>query len=700
MASAFGLLPAIVADGHQTGPYRPKAYRTKGGRPACLVNASVTGCPDNTIIAFGGFDQFTDEVYNHVLRLDLSTFTWTLVDNFGEIPSVRMGHTTTFWRDNKLIVFGGENENRVYLADVYLFDITTSTWSQPQISGPIPRGRSRHSVTLHEDKLFVIGGTNGSEVLDDLVYLDLNTMTWSRAWKFVGRFDHTSWVYKNRLYVFGGLTQDMDRTGELCWLDLSEHPTWKSFNGLTPQLSQTNFAGHDSRSGRKERLGPAMLSAPSNSQTRYASPLRQTANPFAPGTVNSVRFIRGTDVPTETVGNHFHHFCNNTLLDFVTAANTIRDHDTSLSALDLDTLIWKHLADGEDIYVNSNYRWHYLAISHDSTTAFLIGCPLEEEGGQESEYLSDILPIDLRRYGMTNERKDGELGGAGTIGFDLASMFDDPSTADFAVTALNENYYADDEEALWAMVPHPRGSPSSSSLTLQGTGALAVTTTTIHASTMMQQSPSSSSATSLNSNTTPIDPSISVPIHVHKLILLSRWPHFQRLYAAKMAEFHTGRLHIPEPYSVVKAFLYFLYTDSISPSVHCPNLATVGGLLVMSNIYNIPRLRALCLGRINKEMDVDTAAGIWERAGVAGETILRSKAARYCMMHWGRVVRSEGFRKLSKKAMLELFEEIDVEGRILGGEELEGVHGGGGGGYGFGGAGEGDGDDGEGMEIS
>ncbi|EGX44406.1 hypothetical protein AOL_s00193g134 [Orbilia oligospora ATCC 24927] len=691
----FGAQAAPV-DFH-LGPYKPKAFRTKGGRPACLVNASVTGCPDNTIIAFGGFDQFTDEVYNHVLRLDLSTFTWTLVDNYGEIPSVRMGHTTTYWRDNKLIVFGGENENRVYLADVYLFDITTSTWSQPQISGPSPRGRSRHSVCLHDDKLYVIGGTNGSDVLDDLVYLDLNTMTWSRAWRFVGRFDHTSWVYKNRLYVFGGLTQEMDRTGELCWLDFSEHPTWKSSNGLTPQLSQTNF-GFDHRHGRKERHTPNHLVAPSNSQNRFPSPMRQTSNPFAPGSVNAVRFVRGTDVPTETAGNHFHHFCNNTLLDFVTAANTIRDHETSLSALDLDSLVWKHLADGEDVFVNTNYRWHYLAISHDSTTAYLIGCPLEEEG-QEPEYLSDILPIDLRRYGVTPERKEGEIGGPGTMGFDLATMFDDASTSDFIVTALNDNYCGDDEEAVWAMVPHPRGSsPSLTSLSTQGGTAMTGITTV---SLVNHQSPSSS-ANSLGSSNTPTDPSISPAIHVHKLILLSRWSHFQRLYAAKMSEFHTGRLHIPEPYSVVKAFLYYLYTDSIAPSPFCSGLATVGGLLVISNIYNIPRLRALCLGRINKELDVDTAAGIWERAGVAGENLLRSKAARYCMMHWGRVVRSEGFRKLSKKAMLELFEEIDVEGRILGGGDLEVGNGGGGigGGYGFGGETAGEGDDGEGMEIS
>lgn len=94
--------------------YKPKIARTCGQRPACLVNASVTYCGNNQIYAFGGFDQYTDEgfylhqnithynigtggytdgylVYNHVLRLDLNTLQWTLVDNYGDIPGVRMG---------------------------------------------------------------------------------------------------------------------------------------------------------------------------------------------------------------------------------------------------------------------------------------------------------------------------------------------------------------------------------------------------------------------------------------------------------------------------------------------------------------------------------------------------------------------------------------------------------------------------------
>ena len=97
---------------------------TIGAKPACLVNASVTYVGDDQIYAFGGFDQYTDEgicpqslcasvvtcpresyknlvdlvltslVYNHVLRLNLVTRQWNLVDNYGDIPGVRMGMHT------------------------------------------------------------------------------------------------------------------------------------------------------------------------------------------------------------------------------------------------------------------------------------------------------------------------------------------------------------------------------------------------------------------------------------------------------------------------------------------------------------------------------------------------------------------------------------------------------------------------------
>jgi hypothetical protein len=56
-------LPASPVKGRKPNHdnYKPLALKTCGSRPACLVNASVTYCGNNSIYAFGGFDQYTDE---------------------------------------------------------------------------------------------------------------------------------------------------------------------------------------------------------------------------------------------------------------------------------------------------------------------------------------------------------------------------------------------------------------------------------------------------------------------------------------------------------------------------------------------------------------------------------------------------------------------------------------------------------------
>jgi hypothetical protein len=265
------------------------------------------------------------------------------------------------------------------------------------------------------------------------------------------------------------------------------------------------------------------------------------------------------------------------------------------------------------------------------------------------------MEIDLRRYGflgdnLTPEPRAESRPSAMTrsmdqpskgLGSDLAKLFNQPpetgSGTDFIITALAGDY--DDDETL------------SSSLIR-------------------------SDDTSQNQSWLSADAPTSQPIHVHKLILQARWPHFARLYNAQMAEFHTKKMHIPEPYSVVKAFLYYLYTDSIRGTSDNDGdvttaLSDVAGLLVMSNIYNIPHLRLLCVNRLAKELDVDHACIIWYCSGLANEEWLRKRAAGFCMTHWGRIVRTQGFLRLPRTALVELSQEIDMEGRVIGGEELE-----------------------------
>lgn len=610
------------------------------------------------------------------------------------------------WEGDKLLVYGGENEHREYLSDLVIFNLRTAHWTQPDVKGQVPKGRARHAAVVHNDKLFVVGGLTGSDTytLDDVCYLDLKTWTWSRTWSFVGRFDHSAWVWGSRLWVFGGLGPDMERGGELWWLDLKGNPAFTT----APTYGTTDVSNPGERFGQSPRVSfnqPQPLPTGSSGYTANSSSVQVRASslvpkPVAPGAISTVKFVSGPNVPSQVLGTHFHVYSSGTLLDFVTPAGTIRPSECNLSSLELDTLRWQKLAEGPEIF-DPTYRWHYCAVNEDGTKAWLLGCatdPPENGAGTNFEnYLSDVLPIDLKRFGLLGNHAVPETGSGrrklpasdrnlssllGALGADLASMFDQMpesgSGADFVVTGERDD--EDDERS----------------------------TMTSHTTIPEQEFSTPNTST-------------SAQIHVHKLILQARWPHFGRLYASQMAEFHTKRMHIPEPYSVVRAFLYYLYTDSINHhSEYCAGLSDVAGMLVMANVYDMPRLRLLCLHRLSRELDVQHAAVIWERAATANEEWLKRRASIYCMTHWGRIVRTEGFRRLSRQSLMELCEVVDTEGRVVGGEELEVFGGLGGGRIGVGGVGreafkargssagaqageeteDGEGDDDEGMDVN
>ncbi|USP79324.1 hypothetical protein yc1106_06598 [Curvularia clavata] len=608
--------------------YKPKMISTIGAKPACLVNASVT--------------YMKARLYNHVLRLNLVTRQWNLVDNYGDIPGVRMGHTACLWQGNKLLVFGGENEHRQHLADVIVFDLKTAHWTQPELHGPIPRGRARHSAVIYDDKLYISGGQTGHDsVLDDICYLDLKTWTWSRTWRFVPRYDHASWIWNGRIWIFGGINDEMEKNNEIWWLDLRGSPEFEHAMKYGTGDRQLMSSRHRYPMPASGQLATGSSGYTANSSVQSYHAMGSSRSPYvAPGSISSLKFHSSPNLPSQAAGTHFHIFSSGCMLDFVTPAEL--SCETSLSSLELDTLRWQKLAEGRDLY-SPNYRWHYCTMNPEGTHAWLLGSPVESanDGNHNGEYLSDVLAIDLRKYGIlgnelasdtrskmmpsSDANVSSHLSG---IGADLSLTFDQPpesgSGADFIITAdPDDDDYSD-------VAAHDS-----------------------------------------NASSTAVAPA-SRPIHVHKLILHARWPHFARLWNAQMAEFHSKKMHIPEPYSAVRAFLFYLYTDSIAPNPqNGPTLSDVAGMLVMSNIYDMPRLRLLCVNRLGRELDVEHAAIIWERAATAGEEWLKQRAATFCMQNFGRVVRTAGYRNLSPASLIELSCEAAPEARIIGGEDLD-----------------------------
>lgn len=269
-----------------------------------------------------------------------------------------------------------------------MLDLKTAHWTQPQVTGPVPKGRARHAAVLHEDKLFIIGGITGQSnyVLDDICYLDLKTFTWSKSWRFVGRFDHSAYIWGDRVWVFGGLSEDMDKVSDLWWLDLKGAPEFDS----RPQVGifdPRNPGSHRSNTSPRTPYTMSPTSAvgtsgyAANSRTAQVNPpsfqLKSYA-PMAPGAISSLKFLSGPTVPSQGSGVHYHAYASGSLLDFVTPAATITSKECSLSALDLNTLRWQKLAEGREIF-KSGYRWHYCTLNDDGTKAWLLGCPTDAQ---------------------------------------------------------------------------------------------------------------------------------------------------------------------------------------------------------------------------------------------------------------------------------------------------------------------------------
>jgi hypothetical protein len=498
-----------------------------------------------------------DIVYNLVYRLDLKTFEWTTVKpvpNSLPPPTKRCGHSAALWRNHIIIIYGGETDTRAYPNDLYAFNTRSHTWTQLIPRGPVPEPRSRAAVVLVDDLLYICGGTNeNGKVLDDIVILDLGRMVWRKAERFECRYDHTAFYHDEKIYIYGGLTEQMNRSQDLL-----------SFHLPTSTRTLTRIAG------------PATPGAGGDGHFYY--PI-----------VNS---------PTPV------------LLDFVmpvfpSSSSSRRKNEPSVSALDLSRMHWMVL-ESTPMVKESGFVWENLIRGNCSGDghgkAYFIGYP----GGLPNDVFSHVLEVDLATFGIVVNDDSNEItysltDGLSGIAKDLAHLLNDKVSCDFIITT----------------------DPDPDTLT---------------------DSPTSTPR--LAQSALPSRPEI----HCHTLILQARWPHFRRLMSAKMQEYHTHTLSLPEPYTVITSLIQYFYTDRLPVST----TPVIARLLVLSNLYQISRLRILCLGKLLRDLNVEHATTVWCAAREADERGLERRAGKVCFENFGQVVRTKGFRSMRREDVLEL----------------------------------------------
>jgi hypothetical protein len=140
-------------------------------------------------------------------------------------------------------------------------------------------------------------------------------------------------------------------------------------------------------------------------------------------------------------------------------------------------------------------------------------------------------------------------------------------------------------------------------------------------------------------------------LHVHQVILITRWVYFRNMYKSGMMETQQRRMQISEPYPVVLALLKYLYTDQLA--IEEP-WQVVCDMLVMANMYLLHRLTKICCQRLyERHLTIESCTTIFEKAIMAEEVGLKSLVLEFMFAHYGVLIKTGLLNELSSFARQE-----------------------------------------------
>ncbi|CDR38338.1 CYFA0S02e00496g1_1 [Cyberlindnera fabianii] len=535
----------------------------------------------------------------------------------GTQPYSRVKSSSTVTESGKLFLFGGFDEEDKLDGDVYILDIPTLTWETHRHH----IYREGHSALgIGGDDILVYGGIseapNASFVDEDLIVYNVKTNQWRPA-QSLGpippqRSRHAACLSADgkKMFISGGQVREEENPlDDLYCYDIPSG-TW---DGPRKFLCRFDHAitFHDDKIWAFGGLTKEMAHA--------------TEISYFDLVTNTTGSIVMHDLP-KFEGDHIYMPTKNhsLLLDVVVPLWTFEKVDPCIGLYDLKNLRWQAVLTGSYKPL-LQYRWRHTFVHENNL--YLIGYPLTDETIDDTfDYkLSDVVQLDLEDLGINHTASTTNTSNEGTIISDLSKLLLQEEFSDFHIIGVQSDQ---------------RPSPHARFL-----------------------------------DSTPLDAPFlgedtfikSKPIPAHSIILLARWPHFRRMASSGMSETQTRTLFIPEPIDWICGLLEYLYTDNVSTK----DINQVTGLLILSNVYDLPGLRSLCIQCIYSQgFKIKNVLKIWSRAKLVGEDVLAHNASTFCFYNWGKVVKTKQFRDLPKDELVMLCQEVEHDSVIVNNKNL------------------------------
>lgn len=168
---------------------------------------------ENQMFLFGGSGNNNNaRNWETIYILNCDTYEWEKV-----CPNDALGTNTPEPRDshacvrigNNMYIFGGSNGENP-LNDMFAFNLVSKTWIKIETTGEIPSPREGHSgVALHDRYFFIFGGWDGKNIFQNCYLFDYITKKWKMIEYVPGteplpRESHSCALLQDNIYIFGG----------------------------------------------------------------------------------------------------------------------------------------------------------------------------------------------------------------------------------------------------------------------------------------------------------------------------------------------------------------------------------------------------------------------------------------------------------------------------------------------------------------
>lgn len=194
------------------------------GHPPSPRHSHAAVVYNHSLFIFGGYDgSYKSDLY----EFDFSTSRWSSVPAVGRRPRARYRATCVVHK-NSMILYGGHDGTR-HLSDTHVLDFHTRTWTTLITEGTPPIPRDSHVCVTHGNAVYVFGGSSGS-AMNDLHELQLppnSPAVWrpvhtARSDQPRHRFCHVAVVHNDSMFVFGGY-DGSDRLNDFIRFDFAQY---------------------------------------------------------------------------------------------------------------------------------------------------------------------------------------------------------------------------------------------------------------------------------------------------------------------------------------------------------------------------------------------------------------------------------------------------------------------------------------------